>query len=253
MSVAADIVEHDAGIITPVVVVPEHDLDDVRLDAENLLLTAEDECKAVAADVVGKLRVDSTIHDGVVRELEEQSGSLVLVEWQRDPTAHQLLFGHEIDHIGATSPVPVSVIRFSGEKITRITLASGVDDGSTGYQIDLQVCVGLAERLAISGHLPLLHLSPEGVDHDIDIQHEETEAVAVQSGIEGIISYLQAGDLVILPGAMMERTVGSQASRLFSAVENISVMVAAGPHRLNLTGVEIGKDTAAIMNLSTSS
>ena len=248
LSLAANIAQADAGTVTPVVVIPEYEAQRLRPEAEELLAQAEKYGAATTADVEGVLRIDASLPVGVIHEMEERDGSLILVEWDKPPGLQHLLFGHEIDRLGARSTVPAAAVHFGQDAFRRIVLIPGRDDGSTGYHADLQVALQIASRVHKETQLPLVVLLPH--EHAPTLQElpKNTQTVAVEPSIKGNARHLQPGDLAILPGATVGRLLGTKASEFLAAGKDVSVLVAAGPHRLNFSNTRIGYDTEAVIS-----
>jgi len=251
VSTAGSLALADAGIVTPVAVVPEHMAERVRPEAEELLEQAEQYAAAAATDAEGVLRIDDSLHQGIIRELNQREGSLILIGWEHLDT-EDFLFGNIIDRIGSRSPVPVAAVTFSEHAIERLVLVSGVNLNNTGYIVDLSVALDIAVRLKNMQHLPLVTLSPEdGLPGDLHLP-ADTEFVRVEPGLDAIAAQLHPGDLAIVPGAILRRAIGSDAQRLADAIAGISLIVAAGPYRLNLTSAEFASEAKAVFPMSTS-
>ena len=248
LSLAANIAQADAGTITPVVVIPEYDADRLRPEAEKLLAQAEKFGAATTADVEGTLRIDASLPLGVIRELKERNGTLILVEWEKPPGPQHLLLGHEIDRIGARATVPMAAVHFSKSEPQRIVLITGTDDGSTGYTADLQVATQIAARIYKERQLPLVVFLPSERAPDIQELPKEAQTITVEPSIKGNTRHLQPGDLVILPGAIVGRILGSHIPELLSTDADISLLVAAGPHRLNFSSARVGYETESIIS-----
>ena len=65
-----------------------------------------------------------------------------------------------------------------------------------------------------------------------------------------IAAQLRPGALVIVPGAILRRAIGSDAQRLADAIDGISLIVTAGPYRLNLTSAESTPEGIGIFPMS---
>jgi nucleotide-binding universal stress UspA family protein len=235
----------DAGIVTPVAIVPEHMAEQVRPEAEKLLEKAEQYAAAAATDAEGVLRIDDSLHQGIIRELNQRQGSLILIGWEH-LDAEDVLFGNAIDRIGSRSPVPAAAATFSDHAIERLVLAPGVNLNNTGYLVDLSVALDIAVRLKNMQNLPMVTISPETkLPGDLKLP-DGSEFLQVEPGLDAIAAQLHPGDLVIVPGAILRRAIGSDAQRLADAIAGISLIVAAGPYRLNLTSVEFSSETQAL-------
>jgi len=251
VSTAGSLALADAGIVTPVAVIPEHMAEQVRPEAEELLEQAEQYAAAAATDAEGVLRIDDSLHQGIIRELNQREGSLILIGWEHLDT-EDVLFGNIIDRIGSRSPVPVAAVTFSDHAIERLVLVPGVNLNNTGYIVDLSVALDIAVRLKNMQNLPLVTLTPEdGLPGDLHLP-ADTEFVRVEPGLDAIAAQLHPGDLAIVPGAILRRAIGSDAQRLADAIAGISLIVAAGPYRLNLTSAEFASEAKAVFPMSTS-
>ena len=251
VSTAGSLALADAGIVTPVAVVPEHLVKQVRPEAEELLEQAEQYAAAAATDAEGVLRIDDSLPQGIIRELNQREGSLILVGWEH-LGAKDMLFGNSIDRIGSRSPVPVAAATFSDHPTERLVLVPGVNLKNTGYLVDLSVALDIAVRLKNIQNLPLVTFSPEPeLPGDLKLP-DGAEYIHVEPGLEAIATQLRLGDLVIVPGAILRRAIGSDVQRLANAINGIGLIVAAGPYRLNLTSAEFSPDAKAMLPISTS-
>ncbi|HBX68806.1 MAG TPA: hypothetical protein DEH25_05330 [Chloroflexi bacterium] len=240
----------DAGIVTPVAVVPEHLIEKVRPKAEKLLEKAEQFAAAAATDAEGVLRIDDSLHQGIIRELNQREGSLILIGWDHHMDAGELLFGSLIDQIGSRSPVPSAAANFSEHATERIVLAPGVNLNNSGYFVDVSVAVDIAVRLKNMQSLPLVTISPESkLPGDLKLP-DGIEWIQIDPGLDAIAAQLHPGDLVVVPGANLRRAFGSDAQKLVDAIADISLIVAAGPYRLNLTSVEFSPDNSSFLPMS---
>lgn len=248
MGMAANLAYPDAGILLPVVVVPEHESQEARPVYEKLLHTAEENGAAAGADVKGVLRFDSSEHLGVVREINEHLGSFLLVEWTSKPGLSDSMFGDRVDRLGVYSPVPAAAVRFTTETPQRLILAPGLDMGSTGYMVDLQAAVEIVSRLVQSTNLPLqVALPGDQLPEGVNLP-EKAQVIPVEPGIGGVQALLQPGDILIVPAAIMRRAITSAVVQLSEAVKNVTLVVAAGPYRLNLTSAEVAKEAESIIS-----
>jgi ribosomal protein L18E len=249
ISIAGNLALADAGIVTPVVVISEHMAEQIRPEAEALLEKAEGYAAAAATDSEGVLRIDDSLQQGIIREMNEREGSLILIGWER-MTSVDVLFGNIIDRIGTRSPVPVAAATFSDHATERLVLVPGNNLNNTGYMVDLNVTVDIAVRLENMLNLPLVTISPETeLPGDLTLP-EDSEFLQVEPGLDAIAAQLRPGDLVIVPGVILRRVIGSDVQRLADTIAGISLIVAAGPYRLNLTSVEFSPEAQSVLPMS---
>jgi nucleotide-binding universal stress UspA family protein len=250
MAFAADNAYADSGVVMPVVVVPEHEQQASRPIYEKLLLAAEECGTAAGADVEGVLRIDSSEHMGVVREIDENRGSLLVIGWSYNPNLNSYVFGDRIDRLGAASPIPVVAVRFAPHPMKRLLLASGADMGSTAYRADLQVAQEIVRRMAPSKNIPLQVLLPEGkMPAGLELP-DKAEIVPMEPGRAAIKAYVQPGDVLVVPVALIRRLVASAALEFSEPGRFTTLVIAAGPHRLNITSARAGSKTESIINLA---
>jgi len=249
MSTAAAISNLDAGVIIPVAIVPESHAGWERAEAEEWLQKAEQAGSASAADVEGVLRIDSSTHQGIARQVTERDASLVLAQWQPSSRVRRFLYGDELDRIGAQSPSPTAAVRFVESDIKRLVLVAGLDDGSTGYRVDLTVAIGLATRISQSMNLPLTLLTPnQALPEGTEIP-ENCEMKQVQPGLKNIPPHLQESDFIILPAAVLHRYAGNRFAELLKVGSQYSVLVAAGPFRLSLSSAPTRRERDTVVAL----
>ena len=249
MGFAAEIAYADSGVVLPVVVVPEQELQASRPLYEKLLHSAEEFGTAAGADVEGVLRFDSSEHLGIVREVNEHLGSFLLIEWSYNPNLKSYVFGDRVDRLGAACPVPVAAIRFAAQPAKRLILTPGPDMGSSAYRADLQVAQEIVKRLVQSKNLPVQVLLPEGRTMAGLELPEGAEIVPVKPGLENVRAHAQAGDVIVVPIAVLQRWIGSAALEFGEAGRSVTLVIAASPYRLNLTAASAGKKTESILNL----
>ena len=252
MRLACDIAYSDAGIVVPVAIAPERDSIEGEEAARQRLERAEEYATAFGADAEGVLRIDDAMHIGTVRELVARRGSLIILEWSHAPTASDFLFGSMIDKIGARSPAPAIAVRWGKQTPTRVVLAPGKPLSTTGYRVDLQVAQQLAKHLAGARNLPLRLLASDGRLPDELALPEAAETISVEPGLNGIRKNLLPEDLLIVPGATMRQAIGSLALNIAKESDQFTIIVAAGPYRLNLSKAETAQETETIISFGTS-
>jgi nucleotide-binding universal stress UspA family protein len=246
LSTAGNLALADAGIVTPVVIVTEYLAEQFCPEAEKLLEKAEGYAAAAATDAEGVLRIDDSLHQGIIRELNQRKGSLILIGWDHHLDVEELLFGSAIDRIGSRSPVPAAAATFLEHPIERIVLVPGINLNNTGYLVDLSVALNIAVRLKNMQNLPLVTITPETeLPGELKLP-DDIELVQIDPGLEAIAAQLHPGDLVIVPGAILRRAIGSDAQWLAEAIAGIRLIVAAGPYRLNLTSAEFSSEAQAL-------
>ena len=81
---------------------------------------------------------------------------------------------------------------------------------------------------------------------------DNTQYIQVEPGLDAISAQLRAGDLAIVPGAILRRAIGSDAQRLVDTIAGISLIVTAGPYRLNLTSAAVSPEVKAALPMSRS-
>jgi Kef-type K+ transport system membrane component KefB len=253
MSLAAGIAFPDAGIVLPVAVVPEYEANKARAQAEELLRQAEEHATAAAADVAGVLRIDATLQQGILREAAEHAASLILIEWQGQPDVQEIVFGHLVDYIGARSPIPAAAVRFSDRPVQRVVLAPGTGMTSSGDRVDVEIAADIASRLAQAWGQTLHLFASGGTVPEGRALPKDAEITTLEPGLDAVMALLQPGDLVVVPAAVVQRLVGSGALTMAKVVDHLSIIVAAGPHRLSLTAAPATLGSEAILNLGTGS
>jgi Kef-type K+ transport system membrane component KefB len=252
MPLAAQLAYADAGVVNPLVIVPENETATLRPTAEKLLAQAEGEAKAAMAEVEGELRVDASVPQGIVRALHEADATLVLIEIPERVTLSSYLFGTVIDQIGARTPVPAAAVHFARAPLKRIVLVPGTVRGDTGYRVDLQIAADLSTRLANVLEVPLRLLSTDGKIPEGITLPDKTEISTVAGNARAVRDALDSGDMVVIPCATLRNALQNRLRTRIQGLDEISLIVAAGPYRLRLTGAPVvAQDTERIINLNT--
>ena len=114
--------------------------------------------------------------------------------------------------------------------------------------MDLRVAGQIAAHLQSSQDLPLVILTPPGASEDELLLQLQAERLPVEAGLEAVKAQLQAGDLVIVPVATMRRAIGSRALSLSDLSAPVSILVAAGPHRLRLTTTKTTQEAEMVFS-----
>jgi len=234
VEIGVNIAHPDAGIVTPVTIVPEFQGEKAQDEAKTWLQKANEFGRHAGADLEGVFRIDADIPRGIIRELAERNGSFLLMEWMQIPKIGERILGNLLDQIGARSHVPQAAVRLSGEPIERIVLATGRNAKKAGYKIDLAVATGLAFSLSSDRDLPLMVITQQGVPIEKEQFPAGTEWQYVKPGILATGVHFRKGDLVIVPQAAIQHFLGVHTSELLKVSEHVSFMIAAGPYRFSL-------------------
>ena len=252
MEFASKLAYQDAGIVTPLVVIPEQDAQTAREASEQVLKQAEDFAKAAKADTEGELHIDASVPQGIVRAIHELDSSFIMAEIPPRTSLSGYLFGTVIDQFGARTPIPSAAVRTGAAPVQRIVLVPGSAGSGTGYRVDLEIATDLALRFAKAYEVPLRVLASEGkLPPDLNLPGD-TEYVSIKAGTAAVRDALDEGDLAILPCETVRSALRFGSIPLGENQEKISFLIAAGPYRLRLSNTpRIHQDSEHILNLNT--
>jgi Kef-type K+ transport system membrane component KefB len=246
--IASEIARPDAGVVMPIVIFQEHDSTGKRAEAESLLKKAESFGSKEASDIEGVFRVDSSLHHGIASEIQERNGTLVLAEWQQHRNIGQIIFGSDLDKLGAICSVPFVIGRFSETPPKRVVLTIGRFENSTGFLVDLQIASEVAKRISKTRSIPITIINfsanvPDGIDFSFGYKLE-----LIEGGFESLKSELIQGDLVVTPWESVRRLLNSRKNEISQIADTVSVLIAAGPYRFNETGFQSRREIKSYIN-----
>lgn len=251
-TLVSQVAYQDAGVVTPLVVLPEQETEQSRTIAEKTLDEAEDAAKAAMADTEGELRIDASVPQGILRALHEIDASFVMAEIPPRTSLSNYLFGTVIDQFGARSPVASAAVHIGSESIRRVVLVPGTPRAGTGYRVDLQIAFDLALRFAKSISVPLRVLaSGEKLPPDL-LLPDDTEIVTIAQGASAVRDALDAGDLAVIPCETLGRALRFNPLHHYGDISKLTFVVAAGPYRLRMTNAPVvTQDTEHILAFTT--
>jgi hypothetical protein len=102
-------------------------------------------------------------------------------------------------------------MRFAPHPMKRLLLVPGADMGSTAYLAKLQVEQEIIMRMVLTKNIPLQVLLPEGkMPAGLEVP-DKAEIVPVEPGLAVVKAYVQPGDLVGVPVAVVRCIFASTA------------------------------------------
>lgn len=230
--VAVQLVDREGGFIVPVTVVSPGAAQDVRRDAQALVVAAEDAAAAADRRVEGLVATHESVAAGVLEAAEERDASLVLMGWKGRST-NRNVFGELIDTVVGRSRTPMAVVRLGSRQADRVLLpvsdehlvASGA--GGVTLAADLAGRVGPAAgrtvRLLRTGESD--SELPEVASALSDRVHHDPRRYDVAIGAAA-----DANDLVVVP-------VAPTVSGLRTATTHVAW---AAPEATLLVAIDVG-------------
>lgn len=226
---AGRIARVDDGIGIPFVVAGR----EAKERARSLVADAEIAASAAGYDYEGRVRLADSIPDGTVALMEELDATLMVLDWAGPRLNTDVLFGTEIDTIGAQSSVPTVAVHLTAPW-ERVIVVAGTGQ-VPWHSEDTDLVLTIAERLRSGSDEPLLVIA-----NDVTLiskYHEmkgEYEFVTASLPGDALVDVLQPSDLVVVPAYLLLEMPFPRRLRLSSRLANQNLAIVAGPGRLSV-------------------
>jgi hypothetical protein len=243
-TIAAHLARADNGLVRPFGV----STDGPVAAMHGVVDEAVERISALGLDADGVVRVDASFVDATISLSAQLDVSAVLLDWGGPNLVSDFLLGNGIDGVGLDAEVP-TIAAHVLRPWDRIVAYVGTP-ASTAERWDgeLAIEVALAARGRSPRSLTLLCSDREMVDAQVpDADDDELVTVAADPDRwSEIVEHLGPDDLLVMPAHIMRGVSPLRALRLKRLLQDVNMVVVAGPHRLVLT------QTAAHRRLSTS-
>lgn len=137
------------GEVTPLTVLTTPVSRSGHRDAEQTVRHCEALIQEEGLDAGGRVRIASSLSDGVLHGLVEHAATSLVVGWPA--TAESGRFTASLEEIVAASPAPVLIARVNRHRWNRIVLRVPSEPLTGGQRASLRLATQTAERLGASG------------------------------------------------------------------------------------------------------
>ena len=228
-TLAGTIARADDGLVVPYGITETHDVGSVQAVVDH----AVDTISGQGLDVDGTVRVDESFAEGTVNLVRENDASLVVLSWRGPRFTSDYLFGNDIDGIGEHCPVPTAAARVV-RPWNRVVVATGRTDAEW-RQEDAVLALEVARRLARGGDLGVLAVVSESGIVEGMLDDVESEVLVSEAGSRDSLDMLRPNDLVLAPAHALLDLTPRVGWRVNKALDDLNVVVVAGPHRLSVS------------------
>lgn len=220
----------DDGLVIPYAIPGRGELE----AAKELVARAEEVASTHGLDSEGRVRVDESFPDGTLDLSEEIDASMVILSWSGPRFTSDFLIGNDIDGVGQRSEVPTAAARVL-RPWSRIVLATGQMDVDWHVE-DGELAMAIVNRLRRVEPWPVAVLTPDAGLVDGKIGPEEgIEMLTHEGRVAEMVRDLSNDDLVIVPSYVLHDLSPLVSWRTTRELQDINLVVVAGPHRLSLS------------------
>lgn len=144
--IAAALARPVRGEVTPLTVVTTSASTSSRSGAEQSLRRCEATIREEGVDARGRLRIATSLSEGVLHGLVEQQATALILGWPTVRGSGRLTSA--LEEVVARSPVPVLIARMDHQRWDRIVLRVPSEPVTPGLRASLRLAIRTAERLA---------------------------------------------------------------------------------------------------------
>jgi hypothetical protein len=231
MAVAGDIARTDRGVVTPYLVPTTGQLDVARLRVDSANAAA-----ALAGhDSSGEIRVDDSFVGGTLFLAEEIDASLTIIGWHGPKFPADIMVSSDIDHIGERSTIPTVAARVL-RSWDRVVVFTG-DMTKEWHREDAMLAVTIGKRLAARKGISMVIATRDtGSFAALAEDASYIEVKETPRWRAAALSTATPTDIIVVPTHAMGESKVLGQWRVAKALENTSVVVVGGPHRLSVGG-----------------
>jgi Kef-type K+ transport system membrane component KefB len=231
MSVAGDIARADRGVVTPYLVPTTGQLEVAKLRVEQ----ANEAAAAAGHDASGEVRVDDNFVEGTLFLAEEVNASLTIIGWHGPKFPADTMFGNDIDLIGERSTIPTAAARVL-RSWDRVVVFTG-QISNEWHREDAMLAVSIGRRLASSKGITMI-IATRDADSFAPLAADESSIEIRETPRWRAAALDQATptDIIVVPTHTLRESRGLGQWRVAKALEDTSIIVVGGPHRLSVGG-----------------
>lgn len=228
MQLAGAIAAGDQGVVSPFAVTAANASAEARERVDRAVAAAS----ALGQDADGSIRYDDSLTEGALQLAAETDASLVLMSWDADSIATDVVFGSHLDTMGNRLPLPMVAAHLE-RPWTRVLLITG-DIDSDWQQEDAAIAMSIARRAARTADVGLAMWTPSRAIADTYIRPDEVIDLTIEES--SLVAFRSASktDLVVMPSHALREAGALGPWRIVAAVKGRSVAIVGGPHRFSL-------------------
>jgi Kef-type K+ transport system membrane component KefB len=231
LAVAGDIARTDRGVVTPYLVPTTGQLEVARLRVER----ANEAAALAGHDSSGEIRVDDSFVDGTLFLAEEVDASLTIIGWHGPKFPADFMFSNDIDRIGERSAIPTVAARVL-RSWDRVVVFTG-DMTKEWHREDAMLAVMIGKRLAARKGISMIIATRDtGSFAALAEDASYIEVKETPRWRAAALSTATATDIIVVPTHAMGESKVLGQWRVAKALEDTSVVVVGGPHRLSVGG-----------------
>jgi Kef-type K+ transport system membrane component KefB len=231
MAVAGDIARTDRGVVTPYLVPTTGQLEMAKLRVERA-----NEAAAVAGhDSSGEIRVDDDFVEGTLFLAEEVGASLTIVGWHGLKFPADLMFDDEVDPIGERSTIPTVAARVLRDW-DRVLVFTG-DTANEWHREDAMLAVTIGHSLAARKGISMV-IATRDTDSFAPLTDDASfiEVRETSRWRAAALGRVTPTDIIVVPPHAIRESKVLGQWRVAKALEDTSIIVVGGPHRLSVGG-----------------
>ena len=228
LDVGVAIAHKENGLLTPFIVCDDSGCADMAETLERVVAGAIER----GQDSEGVTRIAQSSVDGALNLAAESEASLLLLPWSGPRFPGNLFFGDSIDEIGERSPIPAIAARLIDSDWNRVLFFQGLSKDWTVREEDAAMALDVAQRIATQKGIELVVFATD-TDELTDTGEAAVNPYSGRGnrGLEAIAS----GDLVVVPVQVAQDALGLGAVRLTRHLRHSSLLIVAGPRRLQIS------------------
>lgn len=227
---AGRVARGDDGVTIPFAVSAREEKDLSRRLLAEAVATAE----AAGYDCEASLRLSQSFADGALELADESDATLLVLDWPGPRPSSDIVFGSELDALGAACPVP-SVAAHLLSRWERVIVVPGAGD-IAWHSEDVRLTLELARRVAPRREGSLLVIaSDEAAVQELYGSRTDYQFIAARRPGDVLVEQLKPTDLVVVPAYLLPELPLPRRLRLSQHLAEHNVVVVAGPGRLSVT------------------
>jgi Kef-type K+ transport system membrane component KefB len=228
LDVGVAIAHKENGLLTPFIVCDDGGCGDMTAALEKVVEGAIER----GQDSEGVTRIAESPVEGALNLATESEATLLLLPWSGPRFPGSLFFGDSIDEIGGRSPVPTVAARIVDSDWNRVLYFQGLSKDWTVREEDAATALDIAQRVAAQKGIELVIFATDSDElPSIGEGAVNTYSGRGSRGLDAIAS----GDLVVVPVQVAQDALGLGAVRLTRQLRHSSLLIVAGPGRLQIS------------------
>lgn len=227
--IASAIAGANDGVVMPVAVATK--AGDAIIQAEETAERATTAAEATGTDVEARVRFATSYSGAVLEAIVDRRASALVAPFAEDDYGLRRVMGGDLERIGRESPIPVIGVRPAEAPFTKVVLGTDSGGNTPADRYDQQLAVTIAAALAARYELPLaVGARDEQALAALGLA-TVSETVLGPRAITNHPEVLVPGAVLVVPASLVRR-LGPFAGQFARGHADVTLVVAAGPHRL---------------------